>query len=120
MQTWNHAHARASRNALFKVVQVRISRRAFLGSSLSLPLLQKLRAAPKLRITGLELFPVRATPRTVWLIVRLKTDSGLTGLGEASDAFGFAATTKQDALRMESELRTFFELVQARPDLDIL
>ena len=92
---------------------MRISRRA------SLPLLQKLQAAPKLRVTSFELIPVRATPRTVWLIVRLMTDSGLTGLGEASDAFGFAATTKQDALRMESELRTFFDLVQAKSPRDV-
>jgi L-alanine-DL-glutamate epimerase-like enolase superfamily enzyme len=40
-------------------------------------------------------------------MVRVRTDVGLTGLGEASDAFGFANTTKQDAARMESELRRF-------------
>ena len=64
---------------------------------------------PKVRVTGFELLPVRATERTVWLMVRLTTDQGLTGLGEASDAFGFANTTKQNALRIESELRKFFE-----------
>src|SRR5688572_16774741 len=44
-------------------------------------------ALPTLKITGFELIPVRATSRTVWLFVRLRTDAGLAGLGEASDAF---------------------------------
>ncbi len=87
-----------------------VSRRAFLaagaglaaGAALWAP--RMLEASPRLRVTGFELLPVRATERTVWLIVRLRTDVGLTGLGEASDAFGFANTTKQDATRMEAEL----------------
>jgi galactonate dehydratase len=78
-----------------------------------------LRAQRRLRVTAVELLPVRATERTVWLFVRLRTDAGLIGLGEASDAFGFANTTKQDALRMESELRTFFRLIEGRSPLDI-
>ena len=82
-------------------------------------MLLPLRAAPNVHVTGFELLPVRATERTVWLIVRLSTDRGLTGLGEASDAFGFANTTKQDALRMESELRKFFGLIQGTSPLDI-
>lgn len=51
-------------------------------------------AKPSLKITKLELIPVRVTERTVWLFVRLTTDKKFTGLGEASDAFGFAGTTK--------------------------
>jgi galactonate dehydratase len=76
-------------------------------------------AKPNLHVTGFELLPVRATDRTVWLMIRLSTDAGLTGLGEASDAFGFANTTKQDAVRMESALRGFFELIKGRSPLDI-
>lgn len=94
---------------------MRLSRRQFLAATL----LPRLHAAPKLRVTRCELLPVRASERTVWLIVRLSTDAGLTGLGEASDAFGFANTTKQDAARMEAELRTFFALVQGTSQLDI-
>jgi hypothetical protein len=71
-----------------------------------------LQTAPKVRVTGFELLPVRATARTVWLIVRLRTDAGLNGLGEASDAFGFANTTVQDAAKMQSELQGFFEMVK--------
>ena len=62
------------------------------GGALLTSILLPLRAAaaiPKLRLTGVELRPVRATSRTVWLFVRLMTDAGLIGLGEASDAFGF-------------------------------
>jgi galactonate dehydratase len=80
---------------------------------------RKLEALPRLRVTGFELLPVRASQRTAWLIVRLRTDAGLTGLGEASDAFGFAKTTKQDAARMESELRGFFGLIVGKSPLEI-
>jgi len=66
-------------------------------------------AGPNLRVTGFELLPVRATERTVWLFVRLRTDVGLTGLGEASE----------DADRMRSELRGFFELIEGKTPLDI-
>jgi galactonate dehydratase len=86
------------------------------------PLLALVRAqaaAPQLRVTGFELLPIRATSRTVWLIVRLRTDAGLVGLGEASDAFGFANTTAADAARMRSQLSAFFELVNGRSPFEI-
>jgi galactonate dehydratase len=102
-----------------------ISRRAFAGLAAGLlaaaaePWAALVAAAPRLRVTGFELLPVRATERTVWLLVRLRTDAGLTGLGEASDAFGFMNTTKEQAARMESELRGFFALVNGKSPLDI-
>lgn len=76
-------------------------------------------ARPKAAITGIELIPVRASERTVWLIVRLSTDAGVQGLGEASDGFGFGNTTKDQASRMEAELRKFFELVRGTSPLDV-
>ena len=78
-----------------------------------------LEAAPKLRVTTFELLPMRATARTVWLFVRLGTDAGITGLGEASDAFGFANTSQQNAVQMEKELRAFFRLVEGKSPLEI-
>lgn len=87
-----------------------------------LPLLAFARAAaatPRVRITGVELIPVRATYRTVWLFVRLTTDAGLTGLGETSDAFGFANTTVADATRMRSQLAAFFELIDGHSPFEI-
>jgi galactonate dehydratase len=92
------------------------------GSALLSPLvsLQHLRgAAPTLRLSAVELIPVRATARTVWLFVRLRTDAGLTGLGEASDAFGFANTTAADAATMRAQLQTFFDLVRGGSPLDV-
>jgi galactonate dehydratase len=103
----------------------RVSRRSFLGAGAALVAgaalwtQTTLQAVPRLRVTGFELLPVRATERTVWLFVRLRTDAGLTGLGEASDAFGFANTTKQDAARMESALHGFFALIDGKSPLDI-
>jgi len=79
----------------------------------------RLGAAPSLRVNGFELVAVRASSRTVWLFVRVRTDAGLVGVGEASDAFGFANTTAADAARMKSELRGFFELVDGKSPLDI-
>jgi galactonate dehydratase len=76
-------------------------------------------AAPTLRLTRFELLPVRATSRTVWLVVRLHTDAGLTGLGEASDAFGFANTTAANAETMRAGLQTFFEIVRGGSPLDV-
>ena len=76
-------------------------------------------AAPQLRVTGFELLPIRATYRTVWLVVRLKTDAGLVGLGEASDAFGFANTTADDAMGMRTQLSSFFELINGRSPFEI-
>jgi galactonate dehydratase len=102
-----------------------VSRRAFLtaGAGLAAGAVfwtpQWAEALPRLRVTGFELLPIRASGRTVWLIVRVRTDAGLTGLGEASDAFGFANTTKQDASRMESELRAFFGLVDGKSPFEI-
>src|SRR5215471_2670987 len=86
---------------------------AILGSS------PALLALPRVRVAGFDLLPVRATERTVWLFVRLRTDAGLIGLGEASDAFGFANTTKQDAARMEAELQRFVRLIEAGSALDV-
>lgn len=96
-----------------------VSRRRFLMSPLPLAIIPHLDAKPNVRINGFELIPVRATARTVWLFIRLRTDAGLTGLGEASDAFGFQQTTGANAARMERELKGFFELVNGRAPWEI-
>jgi galactonate dehydratase len=107
-------------------VRSTISRRQLLawagGGALLAPLLARTEARaalPALRITAFELVPVRATERSVWLMVRLTTDAGLRGLGEASDAFGFANTTADNAVTMRSQLQVFFDLIEGRSPFDI-
>jgi galactonate dehydratase len=106
-------HGRTGRRAVLKAGAVLAATSVFAEPALAE------RAMPHLKITGFELLPIRATHRTVWLIVRLNTDAGLSGLGEASDAFGFDDTTKEEASRMESELRRFFELIDGKSPLDV-
>ena len=55
-----------------------------------------------LLVVGMETAPIRVGPRHVWLIVRLTTNKGLAGLGEAS----LGPVTRLD------ELDDFFRLVE--------
>ena len=100
-------------------------RRTLLGAALGIAAApfaawrSALAAVPPLKVRGFELIPVRATSRTVWLFVRLKTDHGLVGLGEASDAFGFANTTQANVDTMRGQLATFVRMIDNRSPLDI-
>jgi galactonate dehydratase len=76
-------------------------------------------AVPALRVRSFELIPVRATSRTVWLFVRVQTDAGLIGIGEASDAFGFANTTRENVDTMRAQLATFVRMIEGRSPLDV-
>jgi len=67
-------------------------------------------ADASLKITGLEFFPVKASNRTQWLFVRLKTNKGLTGLGETSDGWGQVRASQVP--EMEKLLGEFFELAR--------
>jgi galactonate dehydratase len=51
--------------------------------------------------------------------VRLHSSDGKTGIGEASDAFGFANTTAADVTLMQLELSRLFEFVRDRSPLEI-
>ena len=59
-------------------------------------------SSQRLRVTAMETIVVRATARTTWIFVRLTTNQGLTGLGEAS-------LGRRTEL---AELGPFFELVR--------
>lgn len=95
------------------------SRRHFLGAVSILATLRSLAAAAArlpigqpergLRITGTEVVVVRATRRTNWMFVRLTTNDGQTGLGEAS-------LGRIDNL---PELAQFFDLVRDRSPFEI-
>ena len=75
-------------------------------SAIALPLGQ---AELGLRITEMEVIGVRATTRTNWIFVRLTTNDGQTGLGEAS------VNRRLDL----SELSGFFNLVRDRSPFEI-
>ena len=62
-----------------------MTRRALLAAAFALP---RLRAAPReakaVRVTGLEVFRVPVNRLGNWVLFRLHTDAGLTGVGDAS------------------------------------
>ena len=74
---------------------------------------------PMVKLTSAELWPVRATPRTVWLLIRLWSDAGVDGLGEASDAFGIYATTAENVAAMRVEMARQFSLLAGRSPFDV-
>ncbi len=82
---------------------------AFRPAASAVPALPLGQAESRLRITGLELVVVRVTGRTNWIFVRLATNDGITGLGEASMGrrTGFP------------EIAPFFDLVRDRSPFEI-
>jgi galactonate dehydratase len=66
---------------------------------------------PSLTITGMEVFVVKVNQRGDWVFVRLRTDRGVTGIGEASQG-GTDEAIKQ-------ALGEFFELVKNRSPFEI-
>jgi galactonate dehydratase len=90
-----------------------MNRRAFLMGGLALA------ARPKAKLTAADVVAVRATPRTAWLFLQLRTDAGLTGVGEASDAFGILGTTMENVDRMRAELRTQFSRMAGRSPFEV-
>jgi len=74
---------------------------------------------PRVRLTSVELWPVRATQRTVWLLLRLHSDAGVYGLGEASDAFGIRGTSPANVAEMRTELARQFENLRGRSPFDV-
>lgn len=84
-----------------------LSRRGFLLGAFAAPLLGST-ALPKLKIESMELFTVHVSQRGNWLFVRLKTDKGVTGLGEASHGILGAAGDRP----MRESLAKFFEMVR--------
>lgn len=91
------------------------NRRQFLAMG-ALPL-AKLSAQGRtsgLRVNGLELFVVRATRRTSWFFIRLKTNKGLTGLGECSDSLGANFDDKALA-RLRTALDFYYSVIKDQP-----
>jgi len=69
------------------------------------------RDAAKIRVAELEVFTVRVNARGDWILVRLGTNEGLTGIGEASHGAKDGATA--------GYLRRFAERLKTRSIFDI-
>jgi len=65
-------------------------------------------ALPRLTIESMEVFTVKVSQRGNWLFVRLKTDKGVTGIGEASHG----VLGLSDEQPMRALLAKFFEMVK--------
>jgi galactonate dehydratase len=72
-------------------------------------------AAPlKIQPASLEFVGVRATRRTSWFFIRIKTRDGLTGLGECSDALG-SSYDEAAMNRLHSALNYYFSAIKDEP-----
>jgi galactonate dehydratase len=69
------------------------------------------RDAAKITVRDLEIFPVHVNARGDWIVVRLSTSEGLTGIGEASQGGANAATVEY--------LRRFAGRLRGRSIFDI-
>ncbi|HZS51766.1 MAG TPA: mandelate racemase/muconate lactonizing enzyme family protein [Bryobacterales bacterium] len=93
----------------------RLNRRQWIMGCASLALLRGAER-PRLKITDMEVFVVKVNVRGNWIFVRLKTDLGLTGLGEASHGGGFQG--EGDA-QMPTQLAEYFGLVRGGSPFEI-
>src|SRR5579864_1350071 len=71
--------------------------------------------APKVTITGLETFRIKVNKRGDWLIARLQTSAGVTGIGDASQS-GNAAANDGAMFRF---LQQFFDAIKGRSIYDV-
>jgi galactonate dehydratase len=69
------------------------------------------RDAAKITVTGLEIFAVKVNARGNWILTRINTSAGISGIGDASHA-----GTDEERIRY---LRQFFELIKGRSIFDI-
>lgn len=76
-------------------------------------------ARPAAKMIAAEVLPVRVTPRTAWLVLRVRTDAGVYGLGEASDAFGIQGTTAANVELLRAEVARQFNLLAGRSPFEV-
>jgi len=70
------------------------------------------REAAKIKITQFEVFRVHVNRRGNWVLFRLRTDAGLTGIGDASHG-------GRDDLKVAGLGKQFFQLVEGKSVFDI-
>ena len=86
-------------------------RRTFIQLPAAAPLLAADASVRKVTITGLEIFNIAVNHRGNWILVRLQTSAGVTGIGDASHG-------GPDNLKPEL-IRGFFESVRGRSPFDV-
>lgn len=93
------------------------TRRSLLPGLAALPLsaLAAETRAPKVTIIGLETFRIKVNKRGDWLIARLQTSAGVTGIGDASQS-GNAAANDGGMLGF---LHQFFDAIKGRSIYDV-
>src|SRR5713101_2796602 len=69
------------------------------------------RDVSRITVTGLEVFIVKVNARGNWMLTRLNTSAGITGIGDASQG-----GSDQERMRY---LKQFFELLKGRSIYDI-
>lgn len=90
-----------------------LSRRALLRGLTAVPFstLAAQTRAPKITVTGLEIFRVKVNRRGDWIVARLQTSAGVSGIGDASQS----ASDQQTV----SFLRQFFDAIKGRSIYDV-
>jgi L-alanine-DL-glutamate epimerase-like enolase superfamily enzyme len=68
--------------------------------------------AARVKVTGLEVFRIKVNRRGNWILVRLQTSAGLTGIGDASHHGGH-----EDA--QIARIRGFFARLEGRGIFDL-
>ncbi len=93
------------------VFNMTLSRRSFLPI-LSIPLgTAAAQAVRGVKVSGMEVFRVRVNARGNWILVRLKTGQGITGIGDASHG-------RSDESTLEL-LRKLYPLIEGKPVTDV-
>ena len=89
------------------------SARALMAASVMNPLSRILSMCSEsekaIKVTKMEVFAIKVTDRTKWIVIRLSANNGMTGLGEAS--LGRQAAPPQ--------LRDFFALIEGQSPFDV-
>ncbi len=74
--------------------------------------------AAKITIRSMEVFKIHVNARGDWLFVRLSTNEGLTGIGEASHGTAFGNETGNDTIT-QKYLVQFIEVLKGRSIFDV-
>ena len=93
-----------------------MTRRTLLASIGLAPLAAPAAARREHTVAGLEIFRVKVNRRGDWLLARIRTENGLTGIGEASQARDEAAIAVMRGLFEKLKGRSIFDIEWLRSE----